>query len=80
MTALPLCGTQMSKQQQDGRLSNLLLSLGSLLHQMHLVTWEIILTIATYRVQGQRKFLANAAKIVSQQSFKYFITAGCMPA
>lgn len=63
MTALPLCGTQMSKQWQDGRLTDLPLSLGSLQHQMLPVTWEITLTIAPYQVQGQNEFSANAAKV-----------------
>ena len=57
------CGTQMWKKWRDDRLSNLLLSLGSLQHQMLLVTWEITLTIVTYQVQGQSKFSASAAKI-----------------
>lgn len=62
MAALPLCGTQMSKQWRDGRLSNRLLSLGSLQHQMLPVTWEITLTMATYQVQGQSEFSADRAK------------------
>lgn len=63
MTALPLCGTQMSKRRWEGGLSNPLLSLGSRQHQMLPVTWEITVTIATYQVQGQSEFSANAAKV-----------------
>lgn len=62
MTAPPLCDTQMSKRWQDSRLSNPLLSRGSWQHQMLPVTWEITVTIATYKVQGQSELSANAAK------------------
>lgn len=73
MIALPLCRLQMSKRQQNGKLSNVVLSLDSLQQQMLLVIGEISMTIAVYQVQGHSESSAMRASRISQELFKYFM-------
>lgn len=53
----------MSKRQQNGKLSNVVLSLHSLQQQMLLVTREISMTIAVYQVQGHSESSAMTVQV-----------------